>query len=283
MQITTEATWYNQMAKKLQINGKSERTQEAYLRSVRQLKEHYEKDPSRISEDELEQYFLYRRNESRWAPKSLRLCYYGIKFSYRFVLNTDFNLFSILKAQREERFPEIPFKEIIHKALSCVSTFHNFVFFSTVYSCGLRLQEALNLLRRYWKTHRNPILIFPALGRGHTRGPVSTVPMNHASVQGALSPCRPTSAGFSAPISDSLTRRCLPPPPRPCSLGAPNPPISPAIPPGSSACCTPGAGRCSIILTFIMSFLEERSLHQTTVGTHPPMRSICRFASCRRK
>ena len=47
-------------------------------------------------------------------------------------------------------------------------------------------QETLILLRRYWKTHRNTILIFPAVGRGHTNGPTSTVPMNRASVQGAL-------------------------------------------------------------------------------------------------
>jgi integrase len=150
----------------------------------------------------------------------LRLSYYGIKFYFRFVLNSDFQLFAILKAQKEERLPEIPSKETILKVLTQVTTFHNFVFFSTVYSCGLRLQEALNLevsdidgermmlfvhrgkgakdryvplprqtlrlLRRYWITHRNPRLIFPALGRGHRNGPTSSIPMNRASVQGAL-------------------------------------------------------------------------------------------------
>jgi len=209
------------MVRKLQINGKSERTQEAYLRSVRQLTDHYGKDPSTISEEELEQYFLYRRNESHWAPKSLRLCYYGIRFYFRFVRGSDFALFSILKAQKEERLPEIPTKDTIHKVRSAVTTFHNFTFFSTVYSCGLRLQEGLNLevsdidsgrmmvyvhrgkgdkdryvplpqqtlqlLRRYWKTHRNPTLIFPALGRSRTGGPTATTSMNRASVQGALS------------------------------------------------------------------------------------------------
>ena len=215
-----ETSWHDQMVRKLQINGKSERTQEAYTRAVRQLKEHYKKDPALISEDELEEYFLYRRNESQWAPKTLRLCYYGIKFYYQAVLNTEWNLFLILKAQKEERLPEIPTKETIHKVLAHVTTFHNLVFFSTVYSCGLRLQEALNLqvsdidsgrmmvyvhrgkgakdryvplpketlnlLRRYWKMHRNAKLIFPALGRGHTNGPASTISMNRASVQGAL-------------------------------------------------------------------------------------------------
>ncbi|MEK6322942.1 MAG: phage integrase N-terminal SAM-like domain-containing protein [Acidobacteriota bacterium] len=40
----------------LQLRG---RTQEAYVRAVRQLAEHYHKSPDLISEEELRQYFLY--------------------------------------------------------------------------------------------------------------------------------------------------------------------------------------------------------------------------------
>ena len=117
----TETSWYDQMIRKLQINGKSERTQEAYTSAVRQLKEYYEKDPELISEEELEEYFLYRRNESKWASKTLRLCYYGIRFYYQSVLNVDWNLFLILKAQKEERLPEIPTKEAIGHLYNCCS------------------------------------------------------------------------------------------------------------------------------------------------------------------
>ena len=85
----SETLWHDQMVRKLQINGKSERTQAAYTRAVHQLETHYKKDPALITEDELEEYFLYRRNESEWAPKTLRLCYYGIRFYYQFVLKTD--------------------------------------------------------------------------------------------------------------------------------------------------------------------------------------------------
>ena len=79
----TETSWHDQMVRKLQINGKSERTQQAYTRAVHQLKNHYKKDPSLINEEDLEDYFLCRRNESGWAPKTLRLNYYRIKFYYR--------------------------------------------------------------------------------------------------------------------------------------------------------------------------------------------------------
>ena len=42
------------------------------------------------------------------------------------------------------------------------------------------------LLRRYWTTHRNKRLIFPAVGRGGVNGPTSELPMSIEGVQGAL-------------------------------------------------------------------------------------------------
>ena len=216
----SKSDWYQTMTRKLQINGKSLRTQQAYTRAVRQLVEHHRKAPEEICENELQDYFLFRRNTSKWAPKTLRICYSGIKFYYQFVLQHDWKLFAILRAQKERRLPCVLSKPEILKILAHVRTFHNYAFFSTVYSCGLRLQEALSLqvtdidsrrmlvhihrgkgakdryipipsqclnsLRRYWSTHRNPILIFPARGRSGREAPEATNTMNRSSVQGAF-------------------------------------------------------------------------------------------------
>ena len=56
--------------------------------------------------------------------------------------------------------------------------------------------ETLDLLRRYWKTHRNPVLIFPALGRNGKQAPTSKNPMAIESVQGALRKAR-SAAGIN--------------------------------------------------------------------------------------
>jgi integrase/recombinase XerD len=215
-----KSDWYEQMTRKLQINGKSERTQQAYTRSVRQLIDHFQRQPDEISEENLQGYFLYRRNESKWAPKTLRICYSAIKFYYIHVLHHDWRIFSILRTENERKLPCVLTKEDIHRLLAHVKTLHNFVFLSTVYACGLRLQEALNmqvtdidgdrmmvhihrgkgakdryvplpkeslhLLRRYWLTHRNKNLVFPACGRSGKEGSKATIPMNRSSVQGAF-------------------------------------------------------------------------------------------------
>ncbi len=47
-------------------------------------------------------------------------------------------------------------------------------------------KATLQLLRSYWREHRNPRLLFPALGRDRKQGAVAQQPMAEASVQGAL-------------------------------------------------------------------------------------------------
>jgi len=141
----THYQWYRQMQRGLQLSGKSPNTQESYLRSVRQLVDHCGKEPEEISEQELSDYILFRRNESRWKPATLRLCYAGIKFYFQRVLDRKWKLFAILHAEDERRFPVVLTQTEVAKILSHVRTFHTFTFLSTVYACGLRLAEALSL------------------------------------------------------------------------------------------------------------------------------------------
>ena len=53
------------MIEDLQLHGLSEITQDRYVRAIRQLAEHYNKAPDKITEEELRQYFLYLKNEKK--------------------------------------------------------------------------------------------------------------------------------------------------------------------------------------------------------------------------
>ncbi len=72
--------YYTKSIKALQLGGMSKRTQQCYTRSVRMLVQHYNKTPDLITEDELQEYFLFRLNVSKWASNTMRICYSGIKF-----------------------------------------------------------------------------------------------------------------------------------------------------------------------------------------------------------
>ena len=77
----------------LQLRGLSERTQEAYVRAVRQLAEHYHKSPDLISEEELRQYFLYIKNVKKYSRAASTIAICGIKFFYEKTLNQEWTTF----------------------------------------------------------------------------------------------------------------------------------------------------------------------------------------------
>jgi integrase len=212
--------WFQKSMDTLSLNGKGERTQQAYTRALRMLVEAVGKPPEQITEPELEAYFLRRKSVDRWSSNTLRICYVGIRFYFVNVLGHNWTLFNILRAKNESHLPTVLSREEVRRLLQAVHTAHNRAFLSTVYSCGLRLQEALHLevsdidsdrmmvhvhrgkgakdrmvplpkstlgiLREHWKSHRNRQLLFPALGRDGRGGPHATTPMAIASVQGAM-------------------------------------------------------------------------------------------------
>jgi integrase/recombinase XerD len=212
--------WFQKSIDTLSLNGKGERTQQAYTRALRMLVDFYGKRPEEITEAELEAYFLRRKNEDRWSSNTLRICYCGIRFYFVHVLGRNFGLFNILRAKNESRLPAILSEDEVRALLAHVHTAHNRAFLATVYACGLRLQEALYLevsdidaarmmihvhrgkgakdryvplphaslerLRAHWCSHRNPRLLFPAWGRDSRSAGASDTPMAKSSVQGAF-------------------------------------------------------------------------------------------------
>jgi integrase/recombinase XerD len=208
------------MIESLQLRGMSERTQEAYVRAVRQLAQHYHKSPDLVTEEELRQYFLYIKNVKNYARATTTIALCGIKFFVEWTLGRKWTLFELVRPPREKKLPTILSVEEARKILGCIRLLGYRVCLSTIYSCGLRLQEGthlrvadidsgrmvvhvrhgkgakdryvplpqctLEMLRKYWKTHRNPELLFPAEGRNHIELSKSTEPMSKSSVQGAF-------------------------------------------------------------------------------------------------
>jgi integrase/recombinase XerD len=209
-----------QMLAALQLSGKAERTQQAYVREIHLRAQFYDNSPNVISEKELQHYLLHRQNVDGLAPASMRICYSGIRFFYQHVLKRDWHTLSLIRAQTVHHLPAVLSIEEVRRLLASATPLHNQVYFTTVYSLGLRLQEALSLqvsdidgqrlqvhvhcgkgakdryvplpedtlmlLRTYWKTHRHTTWLFPATGRDQKQSSSATSPMRRTSVQGAF-------------------------------------------------------------------------------------------------
>jgi integrase/recombinase XerD len=204
----------------LQLRGLAERTQEAYTRAVRQLAAHYHKSPDQISEAELRQYFLYLKNVKHYSRNTMTIAICGIRFFYEQTLQRNWAIFGIVRPAPEKKLPVILSLAEVRQILAGVRLLRYRVCLATIYSCGLRLQEGthlqvadidsarlmihvrhgkgakdryvplpertLALLRQYWATHRNPVLLFPSPGHGEVPLATSTEPMHKSSVQDAF-------------------------------------------------------------------------------------------------
>jgi len=194
----------------------SDRTQKSYLRSVQQLINYWNRPAEEISEQQVREYFLFCKDELEWTASTMRGAYSGIKFFYSKTLPMQWETLELLKVKRLTTPPTVLSIDEVRLILDAARTPQANAFLSTVYSCGLRLAEALALricdidsgrmvirvhgkgkrqrevplpdstyllLRSYWKTHRNENLIFPALGRDGKQGATATKPMARSSVQ----------------------------------------------------------------------------------------------------
>jgi hypothetical protein len=92
------------MIESLQLRGLSERTQECYLRAVRQLAEHYHKSPDLISEQELRDYFLFLINVKKWSRPSTTIALCGIKFFFEYTLNRPLPILSLVRPAPKKNF-----------------------------------------------------------------------------------------------------------------------------------------------------------------------------------
>ena len=91
----------------MQLHGYANRTQEVYLWSVKKLQQHFQLSPDQISEDQLREYFIYRKNISQWAPGTMKIAYAGIKFFYTFTLKRDWTILKLIRAKNEHKLPTV--------------------------------------------------------------------------------------------------------------------------------------------------------------------------------
>jgi site-specific recombinase XerD len=144
----------------------------------------------------------------------------GIRFLYQVTLNREWTIFGIVRPAPEKKLPVILSVAEVRQILACIRLLRYQVCLTTIYSCGLRLQEGthlqvadidsarmmihvrhgkgakdryvplpertLQLLRQYWQQHRNPRLLFPAAGRHHSDLAQATAPMSKRTVQDAF-------------------------------------------------------------------------------------------------
>ncbi len=212
--------WYDKLVGDLRLAGKAKRTVYGYVRAIRKLAEFHRKSPDTLSESDICVYLLHQIVELEVASGTQSVILSGIKFFYRTTLPRNWKVLDQTKIGRVVALPEVITQAQVFEMIDAAKTFRVKCFLWITYTLGLRIGEAVNLhngdidsermmvhvhrgkgakdryiplptstlavCRALWKTHRNPILLFPAAGRNHQDGSQSKTPMSISTVQGAI-------------------------------------------------------------------------------------------------
>jgi len=199
----------------------SPRTQEAYLACVRQWAEYFNTAPDLITAEQLRQYFIYLKCIKKVARQTSTQVLCAIKLFWEKTLRRVWPAeLELVRAQPRFKLPVILSAQEVRLILANVAALDQRVALITLYSCGLRLSEGLHLqvrdidagrmllhiragkgnrdryvplpsrtlthLRTLWKTHRNPVWLFPAKGHNGQGASTAHEPMCRSTLQRAF-------------------------------------------------------------------------------------------------
>jgi site-specific recombinase XerD len=209
---------YKAHLKHLRLKGLQPKTIEAYARAIRRIGEYFDHQIDDLSEAQLLDYFTDLLESHSWSAVKLDL--YGLKFFYTHVLRKPWEEIDLVKPPKGQRLPDILTVAEVQALIQGTYTLSYQVFFFTLYSLGLRLGEGLSLrvgdidavrqrvhvrdakgnkdrlvplpratlelLRRFWRVHRHPQLLFPNRRGGLQAAAQARTPLDRGGVQLAM-------------------------------------------------------------------------------------------------
>ncbi len=149
-------------------------------------------------------------------------------------LQRDWQILDLIRPHTAQKPPDVPSHDEVQRLLQAVRVPHYRMCLTTIYSCGLRLNEGthlhvtdmdsarrlvhirggkgkkdryvplpqrtLELLRAYWVTHRHPVWLFPTGGNGPVQGTPADQPISANTLQKVIRTAR-QEAGLTKAVS----------------------------------------------------------------------------------
>ena len=209
---------YQRLLNCLKLGGMQPKTIELYSHGVRRAAVYFDYRIDDLTKPQLTEYFVRILDTLSWS--TLKHDLYGLKFYYAKVLDKPWPGADLVKPPASFTLPDIITVPQAQQLFMRTRVLSYRVFFFTLYSLGLRLGEGLRLhigdidadrmrvqvrnakgnrdrfvplpentlqvLRRFWTTHRNPALLFPNRQGGLNKSSLATTPLDRGGIQATL-------------------------------------------------------------------------------------------------
>jgi site-specific recombinase XerD len=212
------------MSEDMQLRGLAPATQQAYLRYVEQLALFTGKSPDLVTDEDFRQFFLALHKQRGLSRSTATVAIAAFKFLFEVTLQRPWPRLDLFRPRAVQTLPVILSVDEVWRILDQLEQPTYYTCLATIYTCGLRISEGINLqvswidsarmqlqvrggkgfkdryiplpartltlLRRQWLSHRNPVWLFPA-GAGARKDPhTATVPITGTSVRRAFHQAR---------------------------------------------------------------------------------------------
>jgi len=161
------------MLQALTVRGMAPRTQESYVSAVYRLAKHYRRSPDGLTADEVQSYLAHMIEVEKLSWSTCSVAANAFRFFYHVTLGLAEIDFVVPQSRQPQRLPEILSLEEVSRLFAAVASPKHRLVFETIYACGLRVSEAIQLKVRDVDRDRMTVRIEQGKGRKDRYVPLS--------------------------------------------------------------------------------------------------------------
>jgi len=136
---------HDQMKRDLELKNYSPKTRSCYLASVRSFALHFHRSPDELGDSEIREYLHYLLTDRKVSQSTMSQAYSGLKFFYETTLKKDWDGFRIPRVKMRKKLPVVLSQQEVQVLFSVIRNLKHRAILMTIYSAGLRLNEAVHL------------------------------------------------------------------------------------------------------------------------------------------
>jgi len=133
------------MLQAMTARGLARRTQRSYVSAVRRLAKHYGRSPDQLTVEEIESYLAGMIEVDGLSWSTCSIATNAFRFLYHVTLGLKAIDFEVPRPRQPQRLPEILSSEEVSRLFAAVEHAKHRLAFETIYACGLRVSEAVQL------------------------------------------------------------------------------------------------------------------------------------------
>jgi integrase/recombinase XerD len=161
------------MLQGMTVRGMSPRTQRSYVSAVHRLAKHYRRSPEGLTISEVESYLAHMIEVEKLSWSTCSVAANAFRFLYHVTLGRNAIDFVVPRPRQPQRLPEILSSEEVSRLFLAVAHSKHRLLFETIYACGLRVSEAVQLKVRDVDRDRMTVRIEQGKGRKDRYVPLS--------------------------------------------------------------------------------------------------------------